>query len=58
MKTKAHFFPDLKLSVVLEPADPSDKDYSATKVLATVGPSSQSVDVLVKMLEAGMSAAR
>lgn len=41
-----------------EPADPLDKNYSATKCVATIGPTSKAVDVLVQMLESGMSAAR
>lgn len=32
MKSKSHFFHDLDLSSILEPADPNDKNYSATKV--------------------------
>jgi hypothetical protein len=58
MKTKAHFFPDLNMATVLDPADPLDKNYSATKVLATIGPASKDVDTLVQMLDSGMSAAR
>ncbi|GBF87464.1 pyruvate kinase [Raphidocelis subcapitata] len=57
MKTKAHFFPDLNLGTILEPAV-HDTRHSATKVVATIGPSCQSVDMLVKLLEDGMSAAR
>jgi hypothetical protein len=34
MKSKSHFFHDLDLTNILEPADPSDKNYSATKVRA------------------------
>jgi len=37
MKSKTHFFNDLDLSSILEPADPSDKNYSATKVKITHG---------------------
>lgn len=58
MRAKTHTFPDLNLSTILEPADPADKDYSATKVVATVGPACQSVEVLTQMLHNGMSAAR
>lgn len=32
MKTKAHFFPDLNLATILEPADPMDKYTASTKV--------------------------
>lgn len=32
MKSKSHFFHDLDLTSILEPADPNDKNYSATKV--------------------------
>jgi hypothetical protein len=32
MKSKSHFFNDLDLCSILDPADPSDKNYSATKV--------------------------
>jgi hypothetical protein len=32
MKSKSHFFHDLDLSSIIEPADPNDKNYSATKV--------------------------
>eukprot|EP00775_Hariotina_reticulata_P003154 gene3154-3431_t len=58
MKSKTHFFQDLNLSTILEPADPSDKNYCATKVVGTIGPACQAVDNQVAMLEAGMSAAR
>jgi hypothetical protein len=58
MKSKTHFFKDLNLSTILEPADPSDKNYCATKVVGTIGPACQAVDKQVAMLEAGMSAAR
>jgi hypothetical protein len=58
MRSKTHVFPDLNLSTILEPADPADKDYSQTKVVGTIGPSCQSVEKLVELLEAGMSAAR
>jgi hypothetical protein len=34
MKSKSHFFHDLNLTSILEPADPNDKNYSATKVRA------------------------
>lgn len=58
MKTKAHFFPDLNMASILDPADPLDKNYSATKCLATMGPASKDVDRLVQMLDSGMSAVR
>lgn len=58
MKTKAHWFPDLNLSTILEPADPNDKHTSCTKIVGTIGPACQSVDKLVEMIESGMSAAR
>jgi hypothetical protein len=32
MKTKAHFFPDLNLGTILEPADPNEKQTACTKV--------------------------
>ena len=32
MKSKSHFFHDLDLTSILEPADPNDQNYSATKV--------------------------
>jgi len=32
MKTKAHFFPELNLATILEPADPNDKLSACTKV--------------------------
>lgn len=58
MKSKSHFLQDLNLNSILEPADPSDKNYCATKVVGTIGPACQAVDKQVAMLEAGMSAAR
>lgn len=35
MKSKSHFLHDLDLTSILEPADPNDKNYSATKVGST-----------------------
>lgn len=58
MKSKTHFLQDLNLNSILEPADPQDKNYCATKVVGTIGPACQAVDKQVAMLEAGMSAAR
>jgi hypothetical protein len=58
MKSKTHFLTDLNLNSILEPADPQDKNYCATKVVGTIGPACQAVDKQVAMLEAGMSAAR
>jgi hypothetical protein len=58
MRAKTHFFKNLNMATILDPADPADKDYSQTKVCATIGPSCQSVDKLVELLQAGMSAAR
>lgn len=58
MRAKAHNLPNTPLDVILDPADPADKDYSATKIVGTIGPACQSADVLATMLEAGMSAAR
>ncbi|KAI8472796.1 MAG: pyruvate kinase [Monoraphidium minutum] len=57
MKTKAHFFPDLNLATILEPADPNDNK-ACTKIVTTIGPACQSVEKLVQMLNDGMSAAR
>ncbi len=50
MKTKTHFFKNLNLGTILEPAAAGGAP-PATKVVGTIGPSCQSVDVLVKMLE-------
>eukprot|EP00879_Flechtneria_rotunda_P021199 GHRR01022332.1.p1 GENE.GHRR01022332.1~~GHRR01022332.1.p1 ORF type:complete len:557 (+),score=186.89 GHRR01022332.1:438-2108(+) len=58
MKSKTHFLQDLNLNSILEPADPTDKNYCATKIVGTIGPACQAVDKQVAMLEAGMSAAR
>jgi len=58
MRTKTQRLPDADLSVILEPADPADANYSGTKVVITVGPACQSVDALCALLEAGASAAR
>ena len=51
MKTKAHWFPDLNLATILEPADAADKLGACTKVVGTIGPACQSVDKLVQMIE-------
>jgi hypothetical protein len=58
MKSKTHFLTDLNLNSILEPADPQDKNYCATKVVGTIGPACQAVDKQVAMLEAGMACAR
>lgn len=58
MKSKSHFLQDLDLNSILEPADPSDKNYCATKIVGTIGPACQAPEKQVAMLEAGMSAAR
>lgn len=58
MKSKSHFLTDLNLTSILDPADPQDKNYCATKIVGTIGPACQTVENQVAMLEAGMSAAR
>lgn len=58
MRAKTQRLPDDSLSAILEPADPADANYSATKVVVTVGPACQSVEALCALLEAGASAAR
>jgi len=57
MRTKAHFFPSSTWDTILEPAE-ADARTSCTKVVATIGPSCQSVEKLCQMLENGMAAVR
>ncbi|KAK9866972.1 hypothetical protein WJX84_008720 [Apatococcus fuscideae] len=57
VKLKTHFFDDLNLGTILEPA-PRTTNLAGTKVIATLGPSCREFDVLVEMLQAGMSCAR
>ncbi|KAK9840140.1 hypothetical protein WJX74_004030 [Apatococcus lobatus] len=57
VKLKTHFFDDLNLGTILEPA-PKTTNLAGTKVIATLGPSCHEYEVLVEMLQAGMSCAR
>lgn len=43
---------------LLEPANPSEADFTATKVVVTIGPSCQDVDTLCLLLQAGATCAR
>lgn len=52
-----HFLKNCDLPSLLEPAS-KDPTISATKVVCTLGPACRDVDTLVKLLQAGMNAAR
>lgn len=56
--TKTHFLKQTNLGSLLEPADPSEADFTATKVVVTIGPSCQDVDTLCLLLNAGATCAR
>ncbi|KAL6782750.1 hypothetical protein ACKKBG_A07985 [Auxenochlorella protothecoides x Auxenochlorella symbiontica] len=59
LKAKHHFFVDVDMKEVLVPVPESDLHAGVgTKVVVTLGPSCQSVDVLVELLAAGMTCAR
>ncbi|KAG2497916.1 hypothetical protein HYH03_004180 [Edaphochlamys debaryana] len=57
-KSRPHFFQDLNLNTILQPADPTEGCFVASKVCATLGPSCSDVDTLCSLLEAGMTVAR
>ena len=54
---KTHFLENADLRTLLEPA-PSRAVPAASKVACTLGPACRDVDTLVKLLNAGMTAAR
>lgn len=54
MRTKAHFFKDCNLNTILEPASKDAATTSCTKIVATIGPSCQTVDKLVQMLNVSL----
>lgn len=56
--TKTHFLKQTHLGSLLEPADPSEADFTATKVVVTIGPSCQDVETLCLLLQAGATCAR
>ncbi|KAL3153441.1 hypothetical protein ABBQ38_011776 [Trebouxia sp. C0009 RCD-2024] len=56
--TKTHFLKQTHLGSLLEPANPSEADFTATKVVVTIGPSCQDVDNLCLLLQAGATCAR
>jgi hypothetical protein len=59
-RAKAHFFKDLDMSHIVEPENPQEprSRFTASKIIATIGPSTQDVKVLNEMLGAGMVGAR
>eukprot|EP00775_Hariotina_reticulata_P009310 gene9310-9475_t len=57
-KAKQHFFKSLDLSSVTKPPEEEDGPFTATKLVASLGPSSHTVPVLEQMLTGGMAAAR
>ncbi|PNW77193.1 hypothetical protein CHLRE_10g426292v5 [Chlamydomonas reinhardtii] len=57
-RARPHFFPDLDMSGILQPADPAEGCFVASKVVATLGPACSDVDTLARLLEAGMTVAR
>ncbi|EFJ40338.1 cytosolic pyruvate kinase [Volvox carteri f. nagariensis] len=56
MKAKTHFFKNLDLSSILVPEDAAT--FTGTKVVCTVGPSCQDVDIMCDMLNAGVVGCR
>ncbi|KAG2492389.1 hypothetical protein HYH03_009335 [Edaphochlamys debaryana] len=56
MKAKTHFFKDLDLTSILIPEEGSA--FTGTKVVCTVGPSCQEVDVMCEMLHNGLAGCR
>ncbi|MEW5314599.1 MAG: hypothetical protein WDW38_006082 [Sanguina aurantia] len=58
LRAKTHFFKDLDLSTVLVGEGHGDSNFTGTKIIATVGPSCQDVEVLSTLLDAGMVGAR
>ncbi|KAK9796683.1 hypothetical protein WJX73_008597 [Symbiochloris irregularis] len=55
---KTHFLKNDDLRSIVEPADPNESAFTATKVIITIGPSCQDVDTLCQLLSAGASCAR
>lgn len=56
--SKTHFLENDDLRSIVEPADPNEAVFTATKVIVTIGPACQDVDTLCKLLDAGASCAR
>ncbi|KAK9905554.1 hypothetical protein WJX75_002050 [Coccomyxa subellipsoidea] len=57
-KAKTHVLKNTDLRTIIEPADPDEVAFTATKVVVTIGPACQDVDTLCKILEAGATCAR
>ncbi|KAI8113426.1 hypothetical protein M9435_003428 [Picochlorum sp. BPE23] len=58
-RAKQHFFMDAHMNEVIEPSVHDDSTLGCgTKVVVTLGPASQSVDVMCQLLAHGMSCAR
>ncbi|KAK9828408.1 hypothetical protein WJX81_005360 [Elliptochloris bilobata] len=57
-KVKTHVLKDCSLPSLLVPIDPNESDFTATKVIVTIGPACQDVDTLCKLLDAGATCAR
>lgn len=58
MRCKAHHLRNVDMLSILEPVEAESGAYTGTKLCGTIGPASQSVEVLSSMLQAGMTAAR
>ncbi|GLC77052.1 hypothetical protein PLESTF_001878200 [Pleodorina starrii] len=56
MRAKTHFFKNLDLTSILVPEDAAT--FTGTKVVCTVGPSCQDVDMMCEMLNAGVVGCR
>ncbi|KAK9861213.1 hypothetical protein WJX84_011545 [Apatococcus fuscideae] len=57
-RAKTHLLKADNLQSILEPADPRDATFTATKVTVTIGPSCQDVETICQLLMAGASCAR
>ncbi|EIE23527.1 pyruvate kinase [Coccomyxa subellipsoidea C-169] len=57
-KAKTHVLKNTDLRTIIEPADPDEVAFTATKVVVTIGPACRDVDTLCRILDAGATCAR